>query len=1267
MSYFKSPLPVDIFRLGYNAAAEMSLQNAARILKNEINKSFQSAGPLSWPITASQLENFKLPKNVTFFLNELITGRPAPELNKKQERLVNSIGQDICRAATNGKWKLPKHILMAMSLRHLFRSANLNILMNRMGHAESYSFALELETALATYNSSNDSLLDSKVVKSPNIPYIIHSDWDNFDKNLSSLLGPSSIHVTHGILMQDLVADIKDIQQLGTVHKLRQTNRTGDRSIDIRENELQPLIIPNKSRAGPRLHMEYTPAYSEVNDVRTASLKLMLHGLIRYHASTSGTVAPNLSGYISAISQPPKRLTTIQYYPVVNHPITEYSTIRECLRISTVATEEVGQKYVINTFDLDAAIKALPIIWKEPDIYKNHIILPGTMHIMMSCFRILMKKMSGAGIEDLLLEAGLLTTGSLRGVITGKNYYRAMHCHLTLAEALRRLLFDRYLSSHEKDNNMFQWLDRLLRNCSGHEVENVLRDSDVKKFMDKYMEFESEIRQGKQGSTPQFWLQYLDFVKIIELLYYAVKRNEFNVYTHCLHEMAAKFFSFKGHNYARYLSYFSVFMINLHESHPGATDILRRGAISVARSFILGNREDIDKTIEETYNRHAKSHSGQGSDGFGVSGLMLNLAAYRRWCHTTHERVQFLEALLEVNSMSGKENSISPNLTSLNMSRSEKQVQKTIAAIESFMNPFDTDLNADNKSLYVLSSGQQVPVELEDSILKADARGIEARDDFMKHRLVEKSVEFFLPITKQKRINLDELNKVVKLTTVDKHLIEVRQTTTIALELINNLACDQLQDIMKYPLMPIPSSIGTADGYLVKNVKSKLRDVVLNGIETVPSRPDPKNTLVIVDGNVVYHQLRDLPPTFGEICTKIFDISTSGNNFTVFSTDSYDTDSIKSLERKRRGTAPSRILSGPNMLKPSSMSAFLSNDQNKEQFSKLMLKLWTNENMVKKLDDRCVLLVVNGSAHEIKLDGQNVISRTVDYLNTTQEETDTKVVLYWKYAEKNNLKNVVIKTTDSDIFFICLYHAYNYKSLNIFLETSVEGQKRLINITSLASKLGHDFCSALLGLHAFTGADCTSGFKGIGKIRPYKKFLKYAKFQDAFGQLGEGCLSPETISKLETFTCKLYRDTSETSIDRLRYSMLKMDLDKIRRTREKSAKSKRNIDLSRLPPPQQCLEEHIKRVEYQVAIWKNADVQYPVLANTDNGWRHAENGLVEPNWYKGDILPMDWLACLSNEKNTDDRGDTDTDDESESDASECPDEIDSDDESDDEL
>ena len=105
-------------------------------------------------------------------------------------------------------------------------------------------------------------------------------------------------------------------------------------------------------------------AMCEADVVNT--LRLMIRNI---SASTSQQV-PAWSGFISMTGKVPESLTTISYYPVVPFPITLYSTIQECLRISEVATTEVGQKYVIPTFDLGACMLALPLIWKYPVKYK---------------------------------------------------------------------------------------------------------------------------------------------------------------------------------------------------------------------------------------------------------------------------------------------------------------------------------------------------------------------------------------------------------------------------------------------------------------------------------------------------------------------------------------------------------------------------------------------------------------------------------------------------------------------------------------------------------------------------------------------------------------------------------------------------------------------------------------------------------------------------------------------------------------------------------
>ena len=50
--------------------------------------------------------------------------------------------------------------------------------------------------------------------------------------------------------------------------------------------------------------------------------------------------------------------------------------------------------------------------------------------------------------------------------------------------------------------------------------------------------------------------------------------------------------------------------------------------------------------------------------------------------------------------------------------------------------------------------------------------------------------------------------------------------------------------------------------------------------------------------------------------------------------------------------------------------------------------------------------------------------------------------------------------------------------------------------------------------------------------------------------------------------------------------------------------AKKNFDLSSLPPSEVCLRKHVKRVNYQVAIWKRGHDQNPEIPSPtdDNGW-----------------------------------------------------------------
>lgn len=110
----------------YKLGTADQLQETALTLHSHIIKAFKESKELPWPPTAQELDAVKmdklLPEHLVQFLRSVVTGTLEGELCEKTQRLVYSIAQDVCRAATSSQWKLPKHILLCATLRHLYRS-----------------------------------------------------------------------------------------------------------------------------------------------------------------------------------------------------------------------------------------------------------------------------------------------------------------------------------------------------------------------------------------------------------------------------------------------------------------------------------------------------------------------------------------------------------------------------------------------------------------------------------------------------------------------------------------------------------------------------------------------------------------------------------------------------------------------------------------------------------------------------------------------------------------------------------------------------------------------------------------------------------------------------------------------------------------------------------------------------------------------------------------------------------------------------------------
>ena len=107
------------------------------------------------------------------------------------------------------------------------------------------------------------------------------------------------------------------------------------------------------------------------------------------------------------------------------------------------------------------------------------------------------------------------------------------------------------------------------------------------------------------------------------------------------------------------------------------------------------------------------------------------------------------------------------------------------------------------------------------------------------------------------------------------------------------------------------------------------------------------------------------------------------------------------------------------------------------------------------------------------------------------------MIPYLHYAVKLGYTSAVVRSPDTDLFFLLLHHASNVK-LNVYGDIGVRRGRKLYNISELAHSYGEPYCEALLGLYVFTGEDTTSAFKGKGKVLPMKKMQGNQRFQEAF-------------------------------------------------------------------------------------------------------------------------------------------------------------------------
>ena len=92
-------------------------------------------------------------------------------------------------------------------------------------------------------------------------------------------------------------------------------------------------------------------------------------------------------------------------------------------------------------FDLGVCMKACPLIGKFLTKYKLHVVTPGQFHTVMDYIGMVTgHKFRGLRFADIILEAGLITSGCPNCVLGGKAFAKALFCLKSVCKAMEWLL-----------------------------------------------------------------------------------------------------------------------------------------------------------------------------------------------------------------------------------------------------------------------------------------------------------------------------------------------------------------------------------------------------------------------------------------------------------------------------------------------------------------------------------------------------------------------------------------------------------------------------------------------------------------------------------------------------------------------------------------------------------------------------------------------------------------------------------------------------------
>ena len=463
--------------------------------------------------------------------------------------------------------------------------------------------------------------------------------FDNIDINEETLSGYGTTHTVNGIIVQPKVPTC--LTKPSPAKRMKVTTR----SIQPQNTQILPFTLGKRPSPGHLSTVDLAKSMSHSIDAMQADtlwfLTRFVHGENLDGSTDSEQVVPGWTAFNAMMTSnnvPPQ--SNIGYLPMIDGSATQHNTVYTLLSQAVTMAKELNLQDAIIVVDQAIYAKAVDIVWKEKEVFKNVVLRLGAFHTSMTFMSVIGKRFADAGLLELLVNSCIVAPASAAAVLDGKHYNRSIRAHKLIVEALLRVRWAAFVEWLQ--TKPFTGIDTTRLTSDIRQVRQTLHLDDIlvvansvsfKGICSLYDQF----CQTPNGPMAEYWNSYIGMVQLLLRFIRSTKEGNWQLHFECIRQMAPWMFAYDRTNYSRYLPLYWCEMMALPRTHPQAYQHLNSGEFGSQRSKSNGfSKTPIDKTIEETINKATKTK------GRGIIGKSLNKGAVLKWTTTSHERAAIM-------------------------------------------------------------------------------------------------------------------------------------------------------------------------------------------------------------------------------------------------------------------------------------------------------------------------------------------------------------------------------------------------------------------------------------------------------------------------------------------------------------------------------------------------------------------------------------------------------------------------------------------------